>query len=60
MCKENEHEYIEGSVYEHNKIYIINNSTGSKYTKYYKTCTFICKKCGDIKETKVGIEDFKD
>lgn len=60
MCKENEHEYIVGSLYEHNKVYIVNNSTGSKNTKYYKICTFICKKCGDIKETKLGIEDFKD
>jgi hypothetical protein len=57
MCKENEHEYIVGSEYE------INDSFKGDYanvTKHGIIRTFICKKCGDIKETKAGIEDFKD
>lgn len=57
MCKENEHEYIVGSEYE------ISDRFKGEYTSVTKhgvIRTFICKKCGDIKETKVGIEDFKN
>lgn len=58
MCDDKQHKYIVGSVYEHNEIVVTNSSSGSKRTRYYKICTFICEKCGDIKETKLGMEDF--